>query len=273
MITVNSFGQKIYGRFGNELFQYSLAKILSYINNTKFYLNPNVSFLKFFDTNSLTFQENKSYIQTKPYIEKDPFGFDAEIMLMDNIDLLGFFQNLSYLDTNLQIIYEELVPNAQLLNSAYEYIKSKSVEPEHSICIHVRRTDYKILQKIYGFLTPQYYLEVLNNYASNFKHIFIISDDINLVQKEFTKYLNFTNLTYVDRLDMHHDFYIMYLSRINIIANSTYSWWAAFLSNRYNDKEIFAPSPWINNNYNINLYPPNWRTINHINTKWSGLFK
>lgn len=275
MITVKNFGKRIYGRFGNEMFQYSLAKILSQLHNCEFYLNPTSSFLNFFDSEKLSYKPcNESY-KTDSYIEKDPFGFDANLFNLLNIDLMGFFQNLLYYNFYLDIIYDEFKPNAQILNNSYNYMKHKnkySKNIDKNICMHIRRTDYTVLQQLYGFLDVNYYYNIIN--AINYNHIFIISDDIKYVEKEFqVLFGNRKNVTYVKELDMYHDFYIMYLSGINIIANSTFSWWASFLSDRNQSKTIFAPSQWISNRMPVNLYPPNWTIVDSTRYRWLRLFQ
>ena len=61
----------------------------------------------------------------------------------------------------------------------------------------------------------------------------------------------------------HYDMYLMSLCKKNIIANSTFSWWAAYL-NYHENKEVFCPSDWFNDKqtYTDDLYPPEWKVIN-----------
>jgi hypothetical protein len=275
MITVKNFGKRIYGRFGNEMFQYSLAKILAQLHNCEFRLNPTSSFLNFFDQEKLSYKPYDVSCETNSYIEKDPFGFDANVFNLFNIDLMGFFQNLFYYNFYLDIIYNEFKPNNKILNNSYNYMKHKnqySKNIEKNICMHVRRTDYTALQQMYGFLDINYYYDIIN--SVDYNHIFIISDDIKYVETEFySLFGNRSNVTYVKELDMYHDFYIMYLSGINIIANSTFSWWASFLSDCNQSKTIFAPSQWISNRVPVNLYPTNWNTVDSTGHRWLRLFQ
>jgi hypothetical protein len=275
MITVKNFGKRIYGRFGNEMFQYSLAKILAQLHNCEFRLNPTSSFLNFFDQEKLSYKPYDASCKTNSYIEKDPFGFDANVFNLFNIDLMGFFQNLFYYNFYLDIIYNEFKPNNKILNNSYNYMKHKnqySKNIEKNICMHVRRTDYTALQQMYGFLDINYYYDIIN--SVDYNHIFIISDDIKYVETEFySLFGNRSNVTYVKELDMYHDFYIMYLSGINIIANSTFSWWASFLSDCNQSKTIFAPSQWISNRVPVNLYPTNWNTVDSTGHRWLRLFQ
>lgn len=278
MISMEYFGNKACGRFGNQLFQYSLAKILATHNNCNFYLNPSNYFLNFLDTKSLTFSPIVKNLRTRPYKEFDPYGFEGKVFDKNNIDLLGFFQNLSYYKNHLDILDKEILPNIDLINNTLEYLKHKtkySLNLDESICIHIRRKDYISLQNRYAFLNIKYYLDIIRNYTNQYKHIFIISDDPNTVKYELCEELVDSNVYLVDDLDMYHDFYIMYLSRINLIANSTFSWWAALLSSLRFPKTIYVPYPWLNINLvsqsyaeSIDLYPSSWNKISYDISKW-----
>jgi hypothetical protein len=282
MITIENFGHRDYGRLGNQLFQYSLAKILATYNNCNFYLNPSNHFLNFFDANSLTYSSITKKLNTQEHKESDPYGFQPEIFHKTDINLLGFFQNLSYYRNFLDILNQEILPNINLVNKTLKYLKQKTkytLDLDESICIHIRRTDYTVLQRTYGFLNIEYYLDIIKNYINKYKHIFIISDDIQKVKNELCGDLLGSNVYLMDDLDVYHDFYIMYLSRINLIANSTFSWWAALLSSLRYSKKIYAPYPWLNSNYvsqsyceSIDLYPSSWYKINTNTFKWNKLF-
>jgi hypothetical protein len=284
MISISKFGHNDYGRFGNQLFQYSLAKILSTHNNCNFYLNPSNHFVNFFDKKYLTYRPIIKDLKTKSYIESDAYGFDNTIYSKINIDIIGFFQNLQYYKNNLDILKSEFVPNPIKLSNTLDYLKSKTkynLNLDEAICLHIRRTDYTNLQNKYGFLNIQYYLHIIKNYIDKYQHIFIISDDIYRIKSELQGVLLDANVYLVDSLDIYYDFYTMYLSRINLIANSTFSWWSAMLSSLNGAKTIFIPYPWLNytnSKYStlspsdINLYPESWNKINSNTIRWNELF-
>lgn len=283
MISIKKFGNINYGRFGNQLFQYSLAKVLSLYHNCPFYINPSDSFLSFFDIKKLTYNQIKNTISNYDYIEKDPFIFDPKVFDYPKIDIIGFFQNLDYYKNYLSEIKKELVPNSNKLNEALTYIKkyTKNNKNKSTTSIHVRRTDYSILRSKHGFLNYNYYKNILIKSNLLDTNIFILSDDITMVKNEFNELSHNTNITYVDKLDPCLDFYIMYLCDNQIIANSTFSWWASLLSNASN---VYIPYNWIGCSksantslrpQDINLYPTNWKKINIevYNDTWRLLFK
>lgn len=283
MITINNFGHKDYGRFGNQVFQYSLAKVLSLYHDTPFYLQPSNHFINFFNSKNLTYSSNKNNSKQFNYIEKDPYFFDSNIFQIPEIDLLGFFQNLSYYDQYLEELRNELSPNNTIIKNTYQYMKSKtnySLNLDRSIGIHIRRTDYTQLQNKHGFLESYYYNNIIQQNNLYDYTIFIISDDIQMVKDEFYTLFADYNTHYVEELDVFHDFYIMYLTRVNLIANSTFSWWSAILSD-INEKIVYAPYPWIHcseasntcvSPRNINLYPKSWEKIDYTLFKWDKLF-
>ena len=129
---------------------------------------------------------------------------------------------------------------------------------KQSVSVHMRRGDY-VANSEYaytqGICTRQYY----DNALEYFRHrlpsptFYFFSDDIGFVKSEFGSRDGYV---FVDRResrgnevgfrdDGHHDMYLMSLCRNNIIANSTFSWWAAFL-NKSKEKMVVAPDRWYN---------------------------
>jgi len=277
MISCSALGHRDYGRFGNQIFQYSLCKVLSIIHNQPFYLNPPDHFLNFFDREWLSFNRADVFDQNK-YIENNAYSFDSTIFKRKNIDLIGFFQNLSYYENYLSEIITELRPNPKILNQSYNYIVDNIGEQniDNTICVHVRRGDYKNLQNLYGYLDTNYFNYIIKSIEPSY--IFIISDEIDLVKHEFIdckELKKHKKVIFIDNLDIYHEFYIMYLCRHGIISNSSFSWWSKVLSNYLNDKIIYIPKPWLRastNHENINLYPKNCKNINRSNALWDNLF-
>lgn len=275
MISCSCLGHRDYGRFGNQLFQYSLSKILAHIHDTTFHLNPDNHFLKFFDQKCLTYKKLEKPCKAQ-YIEKNSFYFDNQIFNHREIDLIGFFQNINYYIKHLEIIKQEFKPNPIIINKTYRYLKQYTNKIENSICLHFRRKDYKILQNLYGFLDVSYYMNIIAKL--DYDKIFIVSDDISLIKSEFMQHkITNTNIHFVDDLDVYHEFFIIYLCRISIMANSSFSWWASLLSDN-KDKKIYYPEPWIIKNHNgdklpkVELFLPHWEKQSSSAYKWHKLF-
>ena len=133
-----------------------------------------------------------------------------------------------------------------------------------SVSIHVRRGDYlnnhweKILGVIKG---TTYYLNALDYINKQVKnpHYFIFSDDI-LWAKENLKLPNCTYLDQNKGRKSYIDMYLMTLCKHNIIANSTFSWWGAWL-NKNEDKIVIIPARWINGDSCEGIFPHEWVKI------------
>ena len=139
------------------------------------------------------------------------------------------------------------------------YIKNKYRQLEGVTCsIHVRRGDYVEKSEVFPPQPLSYYeTSVKKLYGANLKHIhFIIcSDDI-----EWCKYnFKFPNMTFVeDEIDII-DMFIMSMCGDNIIANSSFSWWSAWLNQ--NQNKVVAPAKWFGPKRSLNtkdLYLDNW---------------
>lgn len=278
MISCSVLGHRDYGRFGNQIFQYALCKVLSIIHDKPFFVNPDNHFLNFFDSNLMSYKPT-SIFDDNEYIEKDAFNFDANILQQNNINLIGFFQNLSYYDKLLPEIRKELRPNSSILNKSYQYIKDKikGNSLEDTACIHVRRGDYENLQNFYDILDINYYKYIIEKIKP--KYLFIISDNINKIKEELQSIRNnqyIERCFFVDELDVYQEFYIMYLCKHGIISNSSFSWWSKVLSNDKNDQMIYIPYPWLKtskvSHSSIELYPKESIKINKDITKWHNLF-
>ncbi len=139
-----------------------------------------------------------------------------------------------------------------------EILKVKNII---SVSVHIRRGDYLSTSFVEGFgkcCNIDYYNRAIKLFASkinNLRFVFF-SDDMEWVKKNFT----LRNAIYVDHnkgIDSWQDMYLMSLCDHNIIANSTFSWWGAFL-NTNPSKMIIAPKRWWNTIENDDVIPEKW---------------
>lgn len=134
----------------------------------------------------------------------------------------------------------------------------------NSVAIHLRRGDYlrPPYDKIYGGIcTLEYYKKAINIVEQNFENpsYFIFSDDINWVKEN----LNIKNANYIDwntGKDSIYDMYLMSKTKANIIANSTFSFWGAFLNT--NNTLTVCPKQWFFSTLkDPDIIPDNWIKI------------
>ncbi len=134
----------------------------------------------------------------------------------------------------------------------------KRIKESNSIAIHIRRTDHGIL----GFTNLKYYDKAVNYMVSKIEnpHFFIFSDDINWVKENFKPDSQYTVVDINDDDTNYFDFELIKNCKHQIIANSTFSWWAAWL-NPNKEKIVIAPTPWFLKDERNYMMPKDWIRI------------
>jgi hypothetical protein len=141
------------------------------------------------------------------------------------------------------------------------------IENNGSVSIHIRRGDYLEPQfrKKFDVCTPQYYINAtnyLNDFTQNFRY-FIFSNDPDYVRENFSFLQNYyvVDTTMEEKSD-YYDLLLMTRCKHNIIANSSYSWWGAWL-NKNQHKIVITPDRWFNDmpDYVDMICPPEWIRI------------
>jgi len=243
MISYNSIGQN--GRLGNQMFQYASLKGIATNRNFQYSIPPHGNGLvKYFTLSPDCVLETK--IQDGVLNERF-FHFDDQLFnnCPDNVDLNGYFQSYKYFDNIKNVLLEDFS------------FKKKYTKPfENYIAIHVRRTDYVSQQNFHPVCDISYYQQALS--IINKKHpIVVVSDDIEWCKNNIGADL------YSDK-KQDEDLFIMMNATHNIIANSSFSWWGAWL-NQNKEKIVVAPKNWFGpaySHYNMNdIRPPEWIQI------------
>jgi hypothetical protein len=240
---------KIQGGLCNQLFQWAYAYKLSkshelYIDNS-FYANQ---FLEPLVTNRdfqlneilskpLTLIDNTAYqkfISKTPQRILDNFNFQDFIFSPDqNYYLEGYWQSEKYfLDVRDETINSFIWP------------KIKNFDFKDSCSVHVRRGDYLNTQHVHPVQTIDYYNKSLDIIQPK-GNIFIFSDDIKWCKENF----HFENCTFMENNTNIQDLRYMSLCENNIIANSSFSWWGAWL-NQNENKKVICPKNWFSDQTN-----------------------
>lgn len=288
----------VYGGLGNQMFQYALSFALTKkgiktgISISRFFISfHHNGFLLCkafkiklgFPNNFLNFILDKCEILYKNriagsilrriipfyhksrynlYKEKEEFIFDKDIFNQQNSFFVGIWQVESYFKDLQEEILKEFTfkePKDSKNTGLIEKIKETE-----SVSIHIRRGDYlnpeweKILGVIKGV---QYYKNAIKYISRKIKNpvYFVFSDEIDWVKNN----LKLTNCVFVDHNKgklSYIDMYLMSLCKHNIIANSTFSWWAGWL-NSNNDKIVIMPERWINGKSDEGIFPESWVKI------------
>jgi len=253
MITFNSLGKL--GRLGNQLFQIASTIGIAEKNGIKYTL-PNWSYSHFFKN-----QIPLNVINDLEVINEINFHYN-EIMLQDktkNYDLSGYFQSEKYFKESSDLILETF----SLKDEIHNELKSKySTILNNSCSIHVRRGDYVHLQGYHPVQPLDYYIESIKTiYGDNIENInfLIFSDDIEWCKSNII----LPNTFHIEGNPDILDLFLMSMCNNNIITNSSFSWWSAWL-NMNPQKIIVAPKKWFGEYKDCNtkdLIPNNWILI------------
>ena len=181
------------------------------------------------------------------YCKEKFFQFDESILeAPNNVILDGYWQSEKYFSNISDILRRELVIKYQQDSQSYKF--SQLIQNTQSISVHIRRMDYiqnKKTNDIHGTCSEEYYFRAILYIVEkvNNPHFFLFSDDPEWARHKLK--LNFPT-TIVDCNDAsrnYEDLRLMSSCKHNIIANSTFSWWGAWL-NANSKRIIIAPREW-----------------------------
>ena len=182
---------------------------------------------------------------------KDNFNYRP---LTDNSYLDGFWQSEKYFADNAENIRSRLRMSdtkRNEINNLYPFLKDETVS------LHVRRGDYVNLQNVHPCQSVEYYDKALEIIGCDKPNILVFSDDIDWCKQNF----KYDNIYFSEAQDNVTDLYSMSFCSHNIIANSSFSWWGAWLNENQN-KKIVAPSKWFaNDTVSSNIIPNDWIKI------------
>jgi hypothetical protein len=252
------------GGLGNQLFQIAAAFSLSKNLSTELviyqnYVNTSIhgySFDKYKNNifSKIILSKEKPNLYLKSFNEKK-FSYE-QITLENNQILDGYFQSEKYFidhKEDIKKLFEETEEISSYINKKYS-----NIDFNNSISLHVRRGDYLRYPKIHPVCDIEYYknaLQILNED----KNILLFSDDV-----EWCKHnLKFKNLQFINNEQDYIDLYLMSRCSFNVIANSTFSWWSAWL-NKNKQKKVICPIKWFGEfgpQDTQDLFPEDWIKI------------
>jgi hypothetical protein len=197
-------------------------------------------------------------------IKEKELSFNPNIMnVKKDAYFIGYWQSEKYFKNIRSKILEELQPNERISKKRIE-ILNEIKSTRSSISVHIRRGDYVSNIKannIHGTCGPEWYRFAANNIKNYFENVtyFVFSDDPDWVKRN----IRFDQKTVLVEPDVdgkdYEDLYMMSACDGHIIANSTFSWWGAWLNSKSN-KRVIAPSRWFKTQTikNVDLIPEDW---------------
>lgn len=291
---------RLTGGLGNQMFQYAAARRIAWINKSQLKLDlswfhetgdwTSRSFeLGIFglDCPEATLDEVKTFRsrrqnpifrrlpsflksivlhRNQPHIIEKSFNFDPEIMRINGDAYLdGFWQSIKYFEDIEETIRTDFTFVGEPGNLNRQVVQE--LTSCEAVSVHIRRGDYVSLpsaNSFHGVCSLKYYQTAAKQMKNIIKkpHFFIFSDDIPWVRRN----LNLEAPTYYvdhnDAMTAGWDMWLMSKCRYHVIANSSFSWWGAWLAN-YPDKRVIAPENWFANSPidTNDLIPNDWMRL------------
>ena len=263
MIGFNALGQL--GRLGNQMFQFAALKGIARNRGFEYCFPPTRNNNEWTDHQlfnpfklSSTNQLNVQFIDAdRPTISESGFGFDKNLFEQcpDWVNIQGFFQTEKY----FKHIEDEICADFEFREEILEPAKKTMSYWKEPIALHIRRTDY-LTNPNHSELPMCYYDEALLRFDDK-RDVIIFSDDPDwcMLVPQFDN----DRFMVSEIRNTYMDLCLMSLCKDHIIANSSFSWWGAWLAK---DNNVIAPKDWFlgSNNQHLNisdLIPESWDMI------------
>ena len=235
------------GQLGNQMFQYAATKGVASKLDVPFMIpNHRQVFddgignrytILLFNAFKLTSASLLGTLRTENYVQENGFSFNKDLFKIDNtqnFSLYGFFQTEKYFKHIQKEIRKDFTFKDEIKDECDDLIKQFT----NPIALHIRRGDFVWNNKNHPPLGLDYYESALKLFDSD-REVIIFSDD--------TEWCKEQDLFADDRFavaeggDQFYDLCLMSMCDDFIIANSTFSWWGAWLGNR---GKVVAPKQW-----------------------------
>jgi len=258
---------KLKGGLGNQLFQIAAAKSLALRKGGDLTIDMNnVGGPHELSHNRPDFYLNNIFrnvkVEAKPsdvIMYDEPHYHFAELPKWDNVCLHGYFQSEKYFKSHESEIREMFKADSKTeehLQKKYGEILSSG----NTVSLHVRRGDYVGKEEFHPLVKKSYYDQAVTKYIGS--TFLVFSDDISWCRENLIKGPNYV---FIEGNKDYEDLYLMSKCEHNIIANSSFSWWGAWLNENEN-KTVVAPGNWFGPSslpsHDLrDLLPPTWKVI------------
>lgn len=283
--------EKVYlrlnGGLGNQMFQWAFARMIEETTDMEVYLDMSYFNMRkarpyqldifklkprFIDDWQIrlklevlwTFRSLFSKLFGISIHSESHFNFDTNFIngIRPNTYIDGFFQSELYFSAAEKRLRDDFLFDDGLFDENRKL--ANEITQQNAISVHIRRGDYvqkKRYANTYATCSPDYYknaVEYIAQYHSN-PVIYVFSDDIPWVKKNIRFPYKTVYVGHNVGKDSYNDMRLMSLCKHNVIANSSFSWWGAWL-NPSPDKIVVAPKKWFISDKIIqtDIIPKNW---------------
>lgn len=179
------------------------------------------------------------------YFNFDPYFYELLKVNSENKVAYGYFQGEPYFRHCIEKLKSQYVICKKTEMTADESALQEQIRSSNAVCIHIRVGDYKLHKnRRFDVCTPSYFQHGIAYLSSKVKNptYFVFTNDPVTVEMTY----NLPNVVYVRNLKDYQDMRLMMECKHFLISNSTFSWWASYLSS-HQEKIIIVPSKWRNN--------------------------
>lgn len=204
------------------------------------------------------------YYMPLRYCFKDSYQTPIHLEDIDKYKFFdGYFQRASHYKDIIPLLFNSFIfPEIEdKKNESAIHFISKAI----TTSIHIRRGDYLNDKNYSGICDIPYYknaIKILKD-KTHTEQILVFSNDMNWAKSHLEKDLRGFDVLFADwntENNSFRDMQLMTMCNHNIIANSSFSWWGAFLNN-HNDKVIISPNKWANSYHDSPIIPEGWIRI------------
>lgn len=295
---------QIKGGLGNQMFAYATARRLTYINNAELviddisgFANDHLYQRKYsLDNFNIQMRKASDWERSEPfgkmrrslnrrlstlmpldkrrYIMQSGVQFDARILSLSLQRGVTYFEGFGQSEDYFRDI-EGIIRKDFQISEPLDNINQKlaeSISTSNSIALHVRWFDMNGMGS-QNNIALDYYIKAIGRIKKFIEQpdVYIFSDQIELTKKNLSPYLSGLNVRYVDHNQSsemaYADLWLMSKCNHFIIANSTFSWWAAWLGEKKGVSQIYAPGAYIDPEKSVTawgfegLIPQRWKVL------------
>lgn len=280
---------RLTGRMGNQMFQYALARSLQskgkevYIDSSMLKYDGNHYELGIFPgctAISEASEKDKDVLgdchkdivskvkrkvlgYRKTHVVEKGYQYHSELFALDQVYLEGYWQSERYFKEIEQAIRADFT--FPKLEEEYNLELADQMEKVQSVSIHIRRGDY--LEKKYApmhgnICNKQYYENAIAYMKEHVGHpmFYVFTDDVQWAKEQYMHQADFVVVDVNSGDKSFRDMQLMSMCKHHIIANSSFSWWGAWL-NTNSEKIVVAPFKWFNLADTPDIWCEGWKRI------------
>lgn len=222
---------------------------------------------KYWDKATRLVESRKPYYLRRQVVEpvENHFHFDPRLysrLIRGPVFLYGYWQTEKYFADIEATIRAELVVRDELDGMNAQF--AKAISSMNSVSIHVRHGDNATTETALGVLPPGYFTQTVNAVSNEITnpHFYVFSDDIPWARQMLALDQPVTFVEHNGDARNYEDLRLMSMCRHQILSNSTFSWWGAWLGKK-DAQIVYAPRRYYQNidRPNPDLYPEQWRLV------------